>query len=264
MHPKGGSFNPGNGTDLVVHSAKNDPGRLQYRFVPVDGAGHYGYIEHVSSGKVVHPKGGDLDPGNGTHLVLHSDRHAGALFGFDEEDTVILHKSGKRWHPKGGDPDPGNGTPVAVHSDIHDAARFYFARNLEGDATSPYPRPNLSGDWKLLKGFVTPLATQSYSLTYKVGRSKTESEETQLAWKLSVKTAKGFFSSSQEYSGYVKNTSSETWSEEKEETYKITVTKGQSVFVWQYVFGLSQYGDEVKFQSTIIGNTDNRDKKPTL
>lgn len=106
MHPSGGSSNPRNDTSLVIYDSKKDPGRLQFRFVAVDGAGHYGYIEHVSSKKVVHPKGGNLDPGNDTRLVLHSDRHSGALFGFDEVNNVILHKNGKIWHPKGGKPDP--------------------------------------------------------------------------------------------------------------------------------------------------------------
>ena len=263
VHPKGGKHNPGNDTELVVHSSKNDPTRLQFRFVAVDGAGHYGYIEHVSSGKIVHPKGGSLNPGNDTHLNLHSDRHAGALFGFDEDSIVILHKGGKIWHPKGGKPNPGNDTLLNLHSDRHDAAKFYFG-NLEGDPMSPYPNPNLSGDWELLRAFVTPLADHTYSVTYKVGKSTTKSETTQHAWNISVEVAKGIFSASAEYSGYVENTSSETWSEEKEESYEISVTKGKSVWVWQYVFGLSQYGDEMLFQSNIIGDTNSQDKKPQI
>ena len=263
VHPKGGSPDPSNGTDLVVHSDKNNPCRLQFKFVPVDGAGHYGYIEHCSSGKVVHPKGGDLHPSNSTRLVLHSDRHAGALFGFDEEHVVILHKGGKRWHPKGGDPHPSNGTRLVLHSDMHDAAKFYFA-NLEGDAMSPYPNPSVSGEWKLLKGFVTTLADHTYTVTFKVGRDWTKSQETQHAWNVSVEAAKGYFEASAEYSGYVGSTSSETWSEEKEEKYTITVTKAQSVYVWQYVFGLSQYDDTMYFRSTIIGDTNSKDIKPTL
>ena len=263
VHPRGGSHNPGNDTELVVHSAKDDPGRLQFRFVAVDGAGHFGYIEHVSSGKVVHPKGGSLNPGNDTRLVLHSDRHAGALFGFDEENIVILHKGGKIWHPKGGSPNPGNDTTLVLHSDRHDAAKFYFG-DLHGKAMSPYPEPNLSGDWKLLQAFVTPLADHTYSETYKVGRSKTDTEATQHAWSVSADVAYGYFSASAEYSGYVEKTTSETWSEEKEETTTISVKKGQSVFVWQYVFGMAQYGEELHFNSTIIGDTDSQSKKPVL
>ena len=92
VHPLGGSPQPSNGTPLVIHSAKNDPARLQVRFVVVEGFGHFGYIEHVSSRKIVHPKGGSLTPGNGTSLLYHSDRHAGALFTFDEEEEHIIHR----------------------------------------------------------------------------------------------------------------------------------------------------------------------------
>ena len=266
VHPKGGSHHPGNGTDLVLNSAKDDQSsyRLQFRFVAVDRAGHFGYIEHVSSGKIVHPKGkGSLDPGNETNLILHSNRHAGALFGFDEENLVILHKGGKTWHPKGGKPDPGNDTPLVLHSNRHDAAKFFFG-SLEGKKISPYPKPILFGDWKLLQAFVTPLADHTYSVTYTVGKSVTESQTTQHAWNVSVKVAKGFFSASGEYSGFVQKSSSTTWNEEREQKYTINVKKGQSVWVWQYVFGISQYDDEMCFQSTVIGDTDSQDKKPVI
>ena len=263
VHPKGGSHDPGNDTNLVVNSTKDDPSRLQFRFVAVDGAGHFGYIEHVSSGKIVHPKGGSLDPGNDTNLVLHSNRHAGALFGFDEENIVIMHKGGKIWHPKGGKPDPGNDTPLVLNSDRHDAAKFFFG-NLGGDCISPYPTPNLSGDWKLLQAFVTPLADHTYSVTYTVGKSVTKSQTTQNAWNVSVGAAKDLFSASAEYSGFVQKSSSTTWKEEMQQKYTINVKKGQSVWVWQYVFGISQYDDEIRFQSTIIGDTDSQDKKPVI
>ena len=196
-------------------------------------------------------------------MVLHSDRHAGALFGFDEDNIVIMHKGGKICHPKGGKPDPGNDTPLVLHSGRHDGAKFYFG-NLQGDSISPYPNPNLSGDWKLLQAFVTPLADHTYSKTYKVGKSKTESQTTHQAWNISVGGAVKAFSASAQFSGFVENTSSETWSEEKEQTYTVNVKKGTSVWVWQYIFGMSQYGDEINFQSSIIGDTDSQDKKPLI
>ena len=57
VHPRGGAFVPDNNTELTVHSDKTNPDRLQFRFVSKEGAGYYGYIEHVSSGKFVHPRG---------------------------------------------------------------------------------------------------------------------------------------------------------------------------------------------------------------
>lgn len=137
VHPFGGYCNPGNDTKLVLHSAKDGPERLQVRYVPVEGAGGFGYIEHVSSGKIVHPYGGSLTPGDDTPLVYHSDRHFGALFTFNVEDEYIMHKSGKYWHPYGGSPNPGNDTPCVLHHATHDGMKFYFG-DLCGTKISPY------------------------------------------------------------------------------------------------------------------------------
>ena len=149
IHPKGGSHDPHNNTRLVVHSDRNDPTRLQVRFVPVQGQGHFGYIEHVSSGKIIHPLGGSVKPGNDTHLIYHEDRHHGALFEFDEEDYIIKHIGGKIWHPHGGSANPKNDTKCVLHSDRHAAAKFYFG-DISGKPISPYPSANLSGSGKVI------------------------------------------------------------------------------------------------------------------
>jgi len=263
VHPSGGSSNPENDTKLVLHDSKSNPGRLQFRFVAVDGAGHYGYIEHVSSGKIVHPSGGSVIPTDDTELVLHSGRHAGALFGFDEDNTFILHKSGKLWHPYGGSGNPPNDTILVLHSAVHDSAKFYLG-DLDGNPLSPYPKSDISGDWKLLKAFITPLANHKYTETYRVGKSKTESETNIHAWNVSAGFAKDLFSANASYSTYAEHTSSQTWSEETEKTFEINVSAGQSVWVWQYVFKMFQYGDEITFASSIVGDTDSQDKRPVL
>ena len=264
VHPMGGSHNPGNDTSLVVHHAKDNPTRLQVRFVPVRSYGHFGYIEHVSSGKIVHPKGGSLDPGNDTRLVYHSDRHSGALFGFDEEGCEIKHIGGKIWHPQGGSPNPGNNTTCVLHSDRHAAARFYFG-DINGNPLSPYPSPNLNGDWKVLRAFITPEASHTYTVKYTVGRSQTRSTTTQVAWKVSAGVnIKQVFSASAEFSGFVQVANSDTWTEQKEQTHEITVEKGKTVVVWQYTFYMEQYGDEWSFHSSIVGDTNSLDVMPTL
>ena len=135
VHPRDGSWQPSNDTELVLHGAKDGPERLQVRFVPVEG--NFGYIEHVSSGKIVHPQGGSLSPGNDTKLIFHSDKHPAALFEFNEADERIVHRFGKIWHPQGGSKKPGNDTTCVLHSHVHDAARFYFG-DLSGNKISPY------------------------------------------------------------------------------------------------------------------------------
>ena len=136
MHPDGGSCYPGDNTKLVVHSAKDSPQRLQFRFLPQEGYDNFGYIQHVASGKIVHPSGGSMFPSNDTRLVLHSDHHAGCLFVFDQGNERIVHRNGKFWHPCGGSPLPADNTECVLHSAVHDAAKFYFG-DLNGTKISP-------------------------------------------------------------------------------------------------------------------------------
>ena len=49
IHPRGGSTNPGDQTNLVIHNGQGDA--TKFRVVEVDGAGEYFYIQHVG-GKV--------------------------------------------------------------------------------------------------------------------------------------------------------------------------------------------------------------------
>ena len=260
------------GTKLVLHDDSGDNNSIEnrFRFVPVYGAGHCGYIEHVTSKKIVHPGGDSLTPGNGTYLVLRSatSGNSAALFGFrtiDGDDILILHKSGKMWYPEGGKPTPANGTPLVLHSDQNDATKFYFGDLDAKPIKGPYPEPHLSGDWKLIKGWVMPMLDREYNVTYKVGRSKTVSEKVEFAWDVSAEVAYSYFSARAEFSGYVESSSSETWNTEIEVTTTNTVKEWHgSVFVWQYVFSMSQYGEELNFRSTIIGDSDSENKKPVL
>ena len=249
--------------ELVVHSGKRSPARLGVRFVPVEGFGHFGYIQNVSSGKIVHPRGGSLDPWNNTGLVYHSDRHAGALFAFDEENERIVHRGGKVWRPWRGSPNPRDNTRCVLHSDADDAGKFYFGKS-DGTPISPYPPPKLSGTWKVIKAFINPVATHKFQQKYKVGKSLTSSRTERHAWNVLAGIAKDIFSASAEYSGYVQISSEKTWSTEYEEITMIEVEEGETVVVWQYVFGMQQYGEEYSFQSSIIGHTNSLKETPSL
>ena len=265
VHPKGGSSNPGNDTPLVIHSDGKAGGetRLQVRFVAVPEAGHFGYIEHVPSKKIVHPKGGSLTPENDTGVLYHSDRHAAALFAFDEENERIIHRDGKIWHPKRGSPNPGDDTRVVLHNDRHDAARFYFV-GTSMKRVSPYPTPNMAGDWKIVHAVIDPMATHTYTYKYKVGKSRTQTRTEHHAWSISAEVAKGIFSASATYSGFVERSDSQTWTEEKEITNQITVVPGKSVVTWQYIFCIEQYGDEYQFLSNVQADTNSRDVVPKV
>ena len=254
-------------TDLIITNDIKDTYRFQ--FSPVSGAGHFGYIEHVASGLVVLPKiswwstSNTLDPADGTSLIIQPSRHAGALFGFDEDDNFILHRNGKMWCAEKANPNPVINSLIVLSSKQNDAVKFYFG-NEKGKPIPPYPTPDYSGDWNLLRAFITPQADHTYNQTYKIGRSRTETEMSRHAWSVSAGYAKCLFSADANYSGAVEETSSETWSEEKEESYTVNVTGDKSVFVWQYMFTISQFGEEVKFLSSIIGDTNDVNVKPGL
>ena len=244
----------------------------RFRFVPEHGAGHYGYLMHVTSKKYVHPAEDDsfTPDGKGTHLVLRSNKNsAAALFGFktiDGGDILIVHRSGKMWYPEGGKPTPKNGTRLVLHSDLNDATKFYFGDSHDAKPIKgPYPEPKLSGDWKMIRGWVTPAVDHTYTVTYKVGKSKTVSEKVEFAWDVSAQVAYGCFKGRADFSGFVESSTSETWNTETDVTTTYTVKAGQgSVYMWQYVFSMSQYGEELNFHSTIIGDSDSEKKKPVL
>ena len=55
IHARGGDYDPPDGTNIVINNDTTGPARLQYRFIPQEG--EWGYIEHISSGKVIYPLG---------------------------------------------------------------------------------------------------------------------------------------------------------------------------------------------------------------
>lgn len=264
VHPYGGSPEPRNDTKLVTYTSREDEYRLQVRFVPVKGAGHFGYIEHVPSSKIVHPLWGKPNPRNNTALVYHSDRHDRALFAFDEENHRILHIGGKNWHPKGGKLSPSNNTVCVLHSDSHNAAKFYFG-DSSGNPISPYPEKlELGGGWKKIAAFIAPKLSRSYTFKLCTGRSLTKSVTDTKAWNLNAKLVRKSFKADATYSSFARQAESCTWSDEKVETNTLDAEKGNTVVVWQYVFVVGQYGEEWSFRSSITANTNSMDETPMI
>ena len=262
IHPYGGSSNPRDDTGLVLYNGAGE-WRLQLQFIPQPAYGHFGYIKHVASNKLVHPYGGSAYPGDDMSLVFHKDRHYATLFMFDEEKEQIVHIGGKHWHPYGGSVNPGNNNPVVLYEGSHAATRFYFG-DASGNLISPYPKPFLGGDWKLVKAYITPRATHTHTETYRVGRSHSSTATVHRAWSVSVGFAKGLFSAGAEYSGFVERSRDDTWSTEHTEEVSIHVTAGETVVVWQYVYTMEQYNEMLTFRSNILGDTDSMNVKPTL
>ena len=238
VHPKGGSSCPDNDTQLMIHESKGH----QMQFILVDRINHYGYIEHVSSGKIVHPKGGGANPRNDTALVFHSDQHDGALFRF-EGNCRIVHKGGKMfWHPKGGSLEPSNGTTCVLHSDTHKGAEFYFG-DSSGKPISPYPgKPKLSGEWKFVTEITAPKAV-SCTVEYDTGISA----DSVGAKNISTREAYRCLG---------------TKLLEKKESFMINLKEGDTVVIWQYVIFITQNDNKWSFKTNMIEETLSLERKP--
>lgn len=244
-----------------------NPNLIQFRFVFKEGAGHFGYIEHVCSKMVIGIKNHTLSPADGTSLVLHAKKDASALFGFDVVRNLIFQQADNKngatyWRPKYGVANPRDGTPVVVNSETNAATTFCFV-DSEEKFINPYPIPDLLGTWVLIKSIYSPKSTYTFTEKYKVGNSMSTSSMEMLAWNISAKFAKGLFSAEAEFSRAASKSSSETWSEQTEKSQTITVTPGQSVFMWQYMFFIQQNYEEMSFLSNMIGDTHSIDETPT-
>ena len=261
IHPESDGTDSPNDDPLVVFSGGFPENRIQFRFVPVEGEGHFGYIEHTRSGKIVHPESGLNEPGNDTKLVLHSDRHVGALFKYDSLLQNFVHKSGNIWHPYGGRNIPDDGTLAVLHEGVHEAARFHLVDSNHKEI-DVYPTPRLFGSWKLVFCVINPQATQTHKHKYTVGTEASTSKTTRHAWKVSAEVSFNWFKSSASYSGFAEKTDSSTWKETTEKEDDIVIEKGPTVAVWQWNFGANQYNQQKIFESTIFKHTSDPKNPP--
>jgi len=82
-----------NSSPLVFNKRVND--RCIFTFEVSEDDDEYGYIQHVATGKYVHPFGGSEDPCNECPLIIHNDKHDACLFNIDQETGYVKHKGGK-------------------------------------------------------------------------------------------------------------------------------------------------------------------------
>lgn len=228
---------------------------IQFRFIPVKGEGHFGYIENVETGRIVHPACGTEPPSNGTLLNFHSARHSGALFTYDALNDAIRHISGKYMHD--------GGTYLQLRDGLRSSSHFQCV-NAHDKEIDPCPTPELTGGWQMVNCILDPAANHTYTYSYTTGMSKTLSSTSQHEWSVSAEGSFLWFSASAEYSGLAENTNEDTWSEERTVERSITVTPGKSVVTWQWVFGAAQFGNSLQFKSSFLADTDSLKKPPKL
>ncbi len=262
VHPNSGT-NPPNKDPLVVWNGGVGENKIQHQFVAVPGEGHFGYIEHMQTKRIVHPESGLNAPNNGTKVVYHSDRHVGALFMYDSVRKLFVHKGGKNWHPNSGQIYPNDGTEVVLWDGEHEGAQFEPVDSSSG-LIDIYPTPTISGSWKMINAVIDPIAEHTKTISYTVGKSISSSTTTEHSWSVSAGISKKWFEGSSEYSGYVEQSSEETWEESITVEYTIMISAGQSVVTWQWKFAAEQYGDGLIFSSTILRDTDSLETPPSL
>lgn len=92
-------------------------------------------IQHVTSGKYIHPTGGKQVPDDNTVAILHGGYHNSIFFTFvplvEKPGYGILKQvtSGKALHPQGGSTNPGDNTKLIYHSGYSGATLWTFKRS---------------------------------------------------------------------------------------------------------------------------------------
>ena len=92
-----------------------------------------GTLQHVSSGKCLHPEGGDANPSNGTKVVAWNScgNESRLKYRFTSGGSIQHVSSGKCLHPQGGLPNPSNGTNLVFWSGC-DMSRIAFEITSSG------------------------------------------------------------------------------------------------------------------------------------
>jgi hypothetical protein len=88
-----------------------------------------GAIQHINSGKCLHPAGGAAIPANGTRLVLWESCSGSRLeYSFTANGSLMQRSSGKCIHPENGADVPVDETPLVLW-DGCDLPRIAFQFN---------------------------------------------------------------------------------------------------------------------------------------
>lgn len=220
--PEGEESDPDNWTDLVVDDKQHE--RMYFTFDVIEGV--WGYIRHVTSGKIFHPYDQSLHPSNTSKVVLHSDRHAAALFAIDQVNDLMIHKGGQRVNTKGADPNPKRNTCVRLRDTEDDAGKWLFVSPQDPDKeVLVYGSPTLTGEWNIIHMVLNPVAEHISTVEIKHGMSTNHSSRStfQFDWEIEAKASLLFSSVSKKnvLSGMVQNTTSSTWSDETSVTKEI-------------------------------------------
>lgn len=223
IHPKGGALNPKEGTLLVLHPDRRDSERLLFRFVQAEG--HWGYIEH-RSGLILYPE----NPKHADFCYLVKARKDGCLVTIDQANDEIVNKNGRMvfgiddfkitGYPPF--PDPGYVLYYNRGSQPSAVGKWKFVSDSTFKDVQVFPNPNVSGFWNIVDTEMNPTSGHTKEIVYKIGRTKTTTNQEESAWKISTEFAKSVFQASSNFTKPLSKTGRQTWEEEITRTKKIT------------------------------------------
>ena len=231
IHPYNSSTE--DGAYLVIKEVPSTTGSritdMQFRFISEENG--WGYLQHVISQKYIHPENDPLQPYPGSYLVINSNKNAACLFAIDQRNDWIVHKGGLPVHAQYDSPDPYAGTYIVLDQSKNDAMKWKLVDQVRSTTeVSIYGKAEAWGEWKILNAILNPEAEHVTQFEYKLGKSKTRSSTTEIAFGFELGMETGFnigfveanVSMKASFSSRFEQASSNTWSEETTKTRIIT------------------------------------------
>lgn len=138
VHPISNGCNAPEGDTLVIYEGGYPEDRIKFRILPV--RGYHFYIEHIKSGRIIHPESSESTPTAGTKLVLKAERNDGAFFRYSSESGGFLHEKSKlAIHVEGDQKNPEDGTPLVLRPYVKENSRFHMI-DENRDPVDPMPK----------------------------------------------------------------------------------------------------------------------------
>ncbi|CAL4119622.1 unnamed protein product [Meganyctiphanes norvegica] len=222
-------------------------------FEPVDGI--WGYIKFVNNknNQVMRPD----NTGEGAWIAPSNTKDRWSQFAINQVTHQISHRSGRVLELDGNHLSNGGGTYMETH--LVDTCGSDKQVLAYGNAT-------VDAEWELIFAVDHPLASQTYVVHSTVGKSSSQSTNTnfKFVWEATFTARYWFYSFSRtaklEYE--ISKSSTQTWNEQIEETDTYNVKIGEPVAVWQKVFYGYQIGNRAVFDSNIFCHTNSSDTHP--
>jgi hypothetical protein len=233
-----------------------------YEFRFMQEIGSFGYIEHPHCNRVVHTHFAWLHPPDNSDIYVHTDLQGAAVtWCYDDNYEYIIHRGGQLLQPMYQSVNPSEGHPMSVHTQGGPAAKMMFVP-LNGD--SFYPEPTLTGKWVKLFEIENADSEVIYTVNHIVGKTMSIKATDAVCYTASKDRSIKWFGESSELGGFANLTQTVTWEEETANSHTLTVLKGETTVLWQWVFFATRLQEQYQFRSTILAVTHDVNMTPTF